>query len=104
GARRIDMRGGTLMPGIIDTHPHILHFAAQKAPLVDLTTAVNHDDIVERIRRRAAVTPKGQWILTTPVGEPHYFRRRSYRDLEERRLPDRHVLDRATTDHPVHIQ
>lgn len=104
GCRSVDAGGATVMPGIVDTHPHILHFAAQKAPLVDITDAVNHDDIVARIRARAALTPKGQWILTTPVGEPHYFRRRSYRDLEERRLPDRHVLDRATTDHPVHIQ
>src|SRR4029077_4486312 len=30
--------------------------------------------------------------------------RRSWRDLAEGRLPDRHVLDRATTDHPVFIQ
>jgi hypothetical protein len=34
--------------------------------------------------------------MTTPVGEPHYFIRRSYRDLAEGALPDRHVLDRAT--------
>ena len=50
------------------------------------------------------MTPPGEWIVTTPVGEPHYFVRRSYRDLEERRLPDRSVLDQATTEHPVHIE
>lgn len=103
-AQRLDVGGATVMPGIIDTHPHILHFAAMMTPLLDITDAANHDDIVQRIRKRAAVTPKGQWIVTTPVGEPHYFRRRSYRDLEERRLPDRHILDRATPDHPVWIQ
>src|SRR4029453_6434428 len=43
----------------------------------------------------------GTWIRTTPVGEPHYFIRRSWRDLAEGYLPDRHVLDRATTAHPV---
>ena len=100
----LDVGGACVMPGIVDTHSHILHFAAMFLPLLDITGAVSHDDIVERIRRRAAVTPKGNWIVTTPVGEPHYFRRRSYRDLEERHLPDRHVLDRATTDHPVLIQ
>ena len=42
--------------------------------------------------------------MTTPVGEPHYFHRRSYRDLAEGALPDRHVLDRAAADHPVMIQ
>jgi len=42
--------------------------------------------------------------MTTPVGEPHYFLRRSWRDLAEGALPDRHVLDRATREHPVFIQ
>ena len=42
--------------------------------------------------------------MTTPVGEPHFFVTRSWRDLAEGRLPDRQVLDRATTAHPVMIQ
>ena len=45
-----------------------------------------------------------KWVRATPVGEPHYFQRRSYRDLVEGELPNRHVLDRATTDHPVIIE
>jgi predicted amidohydrolase YtcJ len=88
-ARRIDVDGATILPGIIDTHPHLLHFAARAFHLVDITDARDHDDIVARIRRKAETTPPGEWIRTTPVGEPHYFIRRSYRDLPERRLPDR---------------
>ena len=42
--------------------------------------------------------------MTTPVGEPHFFVTRSWRDLAEGRLPDRQVLDRATRGHPVMIQ
>jgi hypothetical protein len=103
-ARIVDVAGATVMPGLIDTHPHMLHFAAREYTIVKLFDAKNHDDIVERIRAKAKTTPKGQWILCSPIGEPHYFIRRSYRDLPERCLPDRHVLDRATTDHPVHIQ
>lgn len=72
--------------------------------MLDIGDCRNHREIVERIRARAAVTPPGEWIVTTPVGEPHYFVRRSYLDLDERRLPDRHVIDSATTDHPVHIE
>jgi len=103
-ARIVDVAGATIMPGLIDTHPHLLHFAAREYSLVKLFDAKDHDDIVARIRAKAKTTPKGQWILCSPIGEPHYFIRRSYRDLPERRLPDRHALDRATTDHPVHIQ
>ena len=103
-ARRVDVDGATVMPGIIDTHPHLLHFAARAFHLVDITDARNHAEIVERIRAKAATTPVGEWIRTTPVGEPHYFIRRSYRDLEERCLPDRFRLDTATSRHPVFIE
>jgi len=103
-ARVVDLRGTTLLPGLIDTHPHLMHFGAFAAPLVDLSDAVSHADIVARIAARAADTPAGDWVITTPVGEPHYFLRHSYRDLTEGALPDRHVLDRATGAHPVMIQ
>ena len=102
-APQIDARGAALLPGFVDTHPHMLHFAARSGTYVDIADARDHADIVARIRARAATTPKGQWIVTTPVGEPFYFIRRSWRDLAERCLPDRHMLDRATTDHPVFI-
>ncbi|MEW1616184.1 MULTISPECIES: amidohydrolase family protein [unclassified Streptomyces] len=104
GARRVDAQGGTVMPGLIDTHPHVLHFGIQSAGKVDLTDAVDHADIVERIRAKAESTPPGEWIICTPVGEPHYFIRRSYQDLLERRLPDRWTLDRASEVHPVMIE
>ena len=73
-------------------------------PLVDLSDAVDHEDVVARITAKAAETPPGEWVMTTPVGEPHYFIRRSWRDLVEGELPDRTVLDGATRDHPVLIQ
>jgi len=104
GATRIDLRGGTVMPGFVDTHPHLFHFGALAAPLVDLADARDFDDIVARIRAKAAETPQGAWVMTTPVGEPHYFLRRSWRDLAEGKLPDRYVLDRASTEHPVYFQ
>ncbi|NEE32479.1 amidohydrolase family protein, partial [Streptomyces sp. SID7982] len=53
---------------------------------------------------KAKSTPPGEWIVCTPVGEPHYFIRRSYQDLLERRLPDRWTLDRASEAHPVMIE
>lgn len=104
GAREVDLGGRTVLPGLIDTHPHLLHFAAVAWPLVDIGDAADHSEIVERIARRAAQTPPGEWIMTTPVGEPHFFVTRSWRDLPEGRLPDREVLDRATDRHPVMIQ
>ncbi len=104
GARRVDLDGATVLPGLVDTHPHVMHFGIFAYPLVDLSDAVDHADIVARIAAKAAQTPPGEWVMTTPVGEAHYFLRRSWRDLNEGALPTRDVLDRATTEHPVIIQ
>ena len=103
-ARQLDLHGACVLPGLIDNHPHSLHFGSFDAGCVPLYDARDHADILARIRQRAAVTPRGEWILTTPVGEPHYFIRRSWRDLPERRLPNRQELDSAAPDHPVWIQ
>jgi len=100
----VDLDGNTVIPGMIDTHPHLLHFSTLAEPLVDLSDARSHADIVHRIALRASQVPAGEWIMATPVGEPHYFIRRSFRDLVEGELPDRSVLDRAAPDHPVFIQ
>ncbi len=81
-ADAVDLDGATVIPGLIDTHPHVLHFGARERAVLDITDCQNHDEIVERIRQRAATTPSSEWIVTTPVGEPHYFVRRSYRDLD----------------------
>jgi predicted amidohydrolase YtcJ len=104
GARCVDLEGATVIPGLVDTHPHLMHFGVLAEPLVDLADARSGAEIGERIARRARETPSGEWIMASPVGEPHYFIRRSYRDLQEGVLPDRLALDEATSSHPVMIQ
>jgi predicted amidohydrolase YtcJ len=103
-ARTIDLDGRTVLPGLIDTHPHLLHYGTLQEPLVDITAANSHIEIIERIKARAGSTKAGEWIMTTPVGEPHYFISRSWKSLAEGRLPNRHELDRASVDHPIMIQ
>ncbi len=104
GAREMDVDGAVVLPGLIDTHPHLLHYGSLEEPLVDLRDARDHAEIRQRIAARARVTPAGEWIMTTPVGDAHFFITRSARDLPEGDLPDRHFLDAITSDHPVVIQ
>src|SRR5271170_2221769 len=91
--QRLDIQGACVLPGLIDGHPHFMHFARFDIDCLKLYDARDHADIFARIRARAALTKPGEWILTTPVGEPHYFIRRSWRDLPEGRLPNRRELD-----------
>ena len=107
GASVVDVAGATVMPGLIDTHSHMLHFAIWGAPMVSLFGARSHDEIVARIRARAQTTAPGEWIMATPVGDGDldYFKREPerYGDLQEGALPGRNTLDEATMDHPVTI-
>lgn len=96
--------GATITPGLIDTHPHVLHFSAYAADFVDLSNVRNHGDIIALIRERAATTSKGEWIVATPIGEASFYVRHSWQTLDEGSFPDRHVLDQGSTEHPILIQ
>ncbi len=53
------------------------------------------------IARVAAARAPGEWVMATPVGEPHYFFRRGHGHLAEGDLPDRsHARSRNRCDIP----
>lgn len=87
----IDLKGRSVLPGLMDSHTHPMG-----AALSELTTQFavirSFDDIRNYIRQQAAKTPRGQWISV-----PKTFPAR----LKEMRMPTREVLD-ATLDHPVY--
>src|SRR6266508_4185625 len=104
GTPTLDLDGAFAVPGLLDTHPHLLHYGALEQPLIKIWDCRNHDEIVARIRERAGQQRPSEWLQASPVGEPHFFFRRSYRDLNEGMLPNRWVLDPASTHHPIVIQ
>jgi predicted amidohydrolase YtcJ len=93
GARTevIDLKGRTVLPGLIDAHVHALEAGLSefRAPLPPLDS---YAAIQAYIRAQAKQTPKGKWIVV-----PRTFPTR----LKEMRMPTRDILDAATTDHPV---
>lgn len=95
GARTYDLGGRTLIPGLNEAHNHMISFGQTLNQINCVYPAVESiADIVAKVAERAKNTPQGEWILG-----------RGYDDnkLAERRHPNRHDLDRATTDHPVLI-
>lgn len=97
------LRGATIVPGLFDTHPHLLHFSAFSAGLVNLERVRDHAEIVTAIHNKASEIPEGDWVVATPIGEPSYYLRRSWRNLREGTFPDRYVLDKASNRHPIMI-
>jgi predicted amidohydrolase YtcJ len=95
GTPVLDARGGTVLPGFIEPHNHLVVFATALLG-VDARTPPNRTigDLVDRLRERARATPPGEWVLG-----------RGYDDtgLAEMRHPTRRDLDRASTEHPIAI-
>jgi predicted amidohydrolase YtcJ len=88
--QRIDLKGRTVLPGLIDSHVHPLGAGLSefRRPLPPLDS---FDAIQQFVRAQMKTTPKGQWIVV-----PRTFPTR----LKELRMPTREVLDVAA-EHPV---
>ena len=67
--RRIDAGGKLVVPGLIDGHAH-LDREGLKEILPSLSGCSSIADVLDRIREIAAQTPKGEWIVTMPIGVP----------------------------------
>ena len=97
----VDLGGKTVVPGFIDTHPHMIHVGSG-ATGVYLGKVKSIDDIKRRIAEKVEKTRAGRWIFTTSIGDP-----RKVRDLpgalEEKRWPTRYDLDEVAPDNPVYI-
>jgi predicted amidohydrolase YtcJ len=58
---RQDLRGRTILPGLIDAHLHLKAYALALHKIDCETTTL--EECLERVREKAAHTPDGQWIL-----------------------------------------
>ena len=89
-------RARTVMPGIIDGHAH-MDREGLKGVYPALGPVRSIRDIQNRIAELARGKPRGEWIVTMPIGDPPY-----YFDvpdiLAEKRWPTRQELDAAAPE------
>ncbi|WP_396223818.1 amidohydrolase family protein, partial [Gemmatimonas sp.] len=89
-AQVVDLGGQTLLPGLVDAHTHVAELG-QSLDRVNLTGVATEEEAVARIASRAAVTPKGEWILGYGWDEGAWANR----------YPDKRLLSARVPDHPV---
>jgi predicted amidohydrolase YtcJ len=100
--RVVDLGGRTVLPGFVDAHPHAVYRGVGDAVEPSLVGLTSVAAVAARIRESAAKAEPGEWIVTSPIGEPpEYFDLPE--GLAERRWPTRADLDPVAPDNPVHI-
>jgi predicted amidohydrolase YtcJ len=91
----IDLGGRTVLPGIFDSHNHLLQVGV-KLTRIRLDECRSPAEMMELVRARAASTPPGHWIVGEGWNEGNFV------DADPPgRLPTRWDIDPATDQHPV---
>jgi hypothetical protein len=88
--RVIDLKGGTAIPGLVDSHTHI-EGIGRNQERVNLTSAKNEAEAVAMVAAHAAQIPKGEWILGWGWDEGAWANH----------YPDMKLLSERVPDHPV---
>src|SRR5262249_26571317 len=91
-ADRIDCRGATVLPGIVDPHLHLVALATRGAHL-DCGGFRGLDELLAAIRLRAAGLPSGAWLRGEGLDE-----------VQLGGLPTAAELDRASAGAPVRVR
>ncbi len=93
-ARRIDIGGKTIIPGLIDAHAHLygLALSLSQAQLRDTTSK---EDVIRKLREHAQHLPAGEWLLGRGWDQ---------NDWPVKEFPDRGDLDSAFPDRPVWLR
>jgi len=93
GTKVTDAGGRLLLPGFNDAHVHFVS-GGQQLDNVQLKDATSPEEFARRIAERAAVTPKGEWILGGDWDETKW---------NPPDIPAKELIDRATPDTPVFV-
>ncbi|MBM3527110.1 MAG: amidohydrolase [Alphaproteobacteria bacterium] len=94
--RTVDLGGRTVIPGLIDSHIHAIRAGLTYTTEVHWIGARTLSDALGRIRERAAVAPKGSWLVVAGGWTPRQF--------AEDRLPTQAEIAAAAPDHRVYVQ
>jgi predicted amidohydrolase YtcJ len=96
GTRLIDLKGKTVIPGLMDDHYHMLSKALDQYLGVEIPLVGSIAEMLDAIKRKIEKTPPGEIVYTTSGWLPE--------QLKENRTPNRYDLDSVSPRNPVLVQ
>jgi predicted amidohydrolase YtcJ len=87
----VDLRGATVVPGLVDAHFHVEGFGASMVT-AKLRGARSFDEVVQRAVETARALPAGEWLQGRGWDQNLWT---------DKSMPDRATLDAAFPDRPV---
>ena len=91
-ARPMDLRGATVLPGLIDAHTHLINLGESLTRL-NLKDIPTEKEILERVKQRAASATPGEWIVGWGWDEGKWASN----------YPTNQALSAATPNNPVFL-
>jgi len=89
----IDLKGKTVVPGLIDNHNHFILLGERPGHDTRLEEAYSVADVQAAVKARAKTVPAGGWLTAMGGWAPL--------QLAEKRMPTLAELDAADSSHPV---
>src|SRR5205807_8543216 len=93
GARTIDLKGKTVLPGLTDSHCHIFGIGEREITL-NLEGTNTREDFLARVKERVAQTERAKWITGRGWIETFW---------KPPQFPTRAELDKIAPDNPVFL-
>jgi len=94
--RVIDLKGRTVIPGLIDSHMHAIRAALSYSTEVNWIGARSLEEALGRMRDAAKAAKPGDWLIVAGGWTPEQFR--------EKRRPTQAELVAVAPDNPVYVQ
>jgi predicted amidohydrolase YtcJ len=91
--KEIDLKGLTVIPGIIDSHIHMMAIGLERQR-VSISHARTIADVLDTIEQECRQAGPGAWVVTSQIDF-------SPGQLKEKRLPNRWELDKVSPENPV---